>query len=37
MLKKAQVLYDIGRQHRGDYMKKFDPGKVGPKKSSNRL
>jgi hypothetical protein len=37
MLKRAQVLYDIARQHRGDYMKKSDPGKFGPKKSSDRL
>jgi hypothetical protein len=37
MLKKAQVMYDITRQHRGGYMKKSDPGKIGPKKSSDRL
>jgi hypothetical protein len=35
MLKTAQMLYDVARQHRGGFMKKSDPDKVGPKKRSN--
>jgi hypothetical protein len=37
MLKKAPMLYDITRQHRGGYMKKSESGKNGPKKNSDRL